>query len=115
MKPIAQNPLEESVKVRAAKTQRRLDIIRVDNPAESNRLKNIETSCQKNRQSFIALYLLDIDRKQVLQNIKVRKALKKDASWIQEPKDAKVDSEVKQKPAPGRRSLYVLSTAKRYE
>ncbi|KAM4546676.1 uncharacterized protein V3H82_020420 [Fundulus diaphanus] len=57
----------------------------------------------------------DVDRQQVLQNIKVRKARKNDGSWIQTPKDADVTSEVKQKPAPARRSSYVLEAIKKFE
>ncbi|XP_035999158.1 zinc finger protein 185 [Fundulus heteroclitus] len=57
----------------------------------------------------------DVDRQQVLQNIKVRKARKKDGSWIQTPKDADVTPEVKQKPDPARRSSYVLEAIKKFE
>lgn len=57
----------------------------------------------------------DVDRKQVLQNIKVRNPFKNDGCWIRRSKDDKVISEAKQKPAIPEKSSFVLSAAKRFE
>ncbi|XP_061595895.1 cell surface glycoprotein 1 [Cololabis saira] len=57
----------------------------------------------------------EIDRRQVLHNVRVRKALKKDGSWINRSKDDDTTLEGGDKPAPLRRKSYVLSTARIFE
>ncbi|XP_008425829.1 neurofilament heavy polypeptide [Poecilia reticulata] len=57
----------------------------------------------------------DIDRNQVLQNIKVRKATRKDGWWIHSSNNDKVVSEAKQEPAPATKNSLVQSRIKRFQ
>ncbi|XP_043997392.1 zinc finger protein 185 isoform X2 [Gambusia affinis] len=57
----------------------------------------------------------DIDRNQVLQNIKVRKPTKKDCWWIHSSNNDKIVPEVKQEPAPATTNSLVQSRIKRFQ
>ncbi|XP_014897525.1 zinc finger protein 185 [Poecilia latipinna] len=57
----------------------------------------------------------DIDRNQVLQNIRVRKATRKDGWWIHGSNNDMVVSETKQEPAPATNNSLVQSRIKRFQ
>ncbi|XP_023198252.1 zinc finger protein 185-like [Xiphophorus maculatus] len=57
----------------------------------------------------------DIDRNQVLQNIRVRKSTKKDCWWIQSSNNDKIVPEAKQEPAPAMQNSLVQTRIKRFQ
>ncbi|CAG5875489.1 unnamed protein product [Menidia menidia] len=81
------------------------ELIFSNEKADSYRL-----SIQRN----IGIMSKDVDRNQVLQNIRVRHTLKRDGSWIHKSKDVKNVHEVESQPALSKQKSYVLLTARRF-